>query len=65
MPLDPYEGDRYNEPVDEDAQSSIMENIYNIMGHREDYINPIATRELSWRGVKSYDMDSKDSMKRW
>jgi hypothetical protein len=40
-PLDPYEGDWYNEPVDEDACSSIIENIYKITGRREDYINPI------------------------
>jgi hypothetical protein len=33
-PLDPYEGDIYNEPVDEDAQSSAIENIYKITGHR-------------------------------
>jgi hypothetical protein len=64
-PLDPYEGDRYNEPVDEDAQSSVIENIYKIMGHREDYINPTTDGELSWRSVKSYDMDSEDAMDRW
>jgi hypothetical protein len=28
--LDPNEGDMYNEPVNEDAHSSIIENIYNI-----------------------------------
>jgi hypothetical protein len=32
MPLDPYEGDRYNEPMDEDAWSSVIENIYKITG---------------------------------
>jgi hypothetical protein len=41
MPLDPYEGDWYNEPMDEDAWRSIIENIYKITGCREDYINPI------------------------
>jgi hypothetical protein len=40
VPLDPYGGDCYNEPVDEDAQSSTIENIYKVMGCREDYINP-------------------------
>jgi hypothetical protein len=47
-PLDPNEGDMYNEPVDEDAQSSVIENIYNITGCREDYINPTTDGELSW-----------------
>jgi hypothetical protein len=60
--LDPYEGDQYNEPVDEDAQSSVIENIYNITKRREDYVNPTADGELSWRSRKSYDMDSEEDM---
>jgi len=64
-PLYPNEGDRYNELVDEDAWSSIIKNIYNIIGHKEDYINPTAYGELSWQSVKSYDTDSEDSMERW
>jgi hypothetical protein len=38
--LDIYEGERYNEPVDEDAWRSTIENIYRITRHLEDYINP-------------------------
>jgi hypothetical protein len=64
-PLDPNEGDRYNEPMNEDAQSSIIENIYQITRCREDYINPMMDGELSWRSVKSYDTDSEDAMERW
>jgi hypothetical protein len=64
-PLDPYEGDKYNEPVDEDVWSSIIENIYKILGCREDYIKSPADGELSWRSVKSYDMDSENTMDRW
>jgi hypothetical protein len=48
-PLDLNEGDRYNEPMDEDEQSSVIENIYKITWCREDYINPIADGELSWQ----------------
>jgi hypothetical protein len=51
--------------VDEDAQSSIIENIYKITGHREDYVNPTVDGELSWRSMKSYDTDSDDAMERW
>jgi hypothetical protein len=65
MPLDPNEGDMYNENVNEDAQSSTIENLYNIMGCKEDYVNPIAYGELSWRSVLSYDTGSEDSMERW
>jgi hypothetical protein len=50
-PLDPYEGDQYNEPMDEDAWSFVVQNIYKITGHIEDYINLTADRELSWRSV--------------
>jgi hypothetical protein len=63
--LDPYEGDLYNEPVDEDARSSVIENISNITGHREDYINPTIDGELNCRSVKYYDTYSEDSMDRW
>jgi hypothetical protein len=45
-PLDTYEGYMYNEPMDEDAWSSIIDNIYKIAGHREDYINPTIDGEL-------------------
>ena len=64
-PLDPYEDDRYNEIVNEDAQSSTVENIYKVMTHRDDYINPNADEELSWRSFKSYDIDSEDALDRW
>jgi hypothetical protein len=42
-----------------------IENIYKVMGCREDYINPTTNGELSWRSVKSYDMDSEDALDRW
>jgi hypothetical protein len=64
-PLDPYEGDMYNEPMSEDAQSSVIEYIYKITGHREDCINPIANDELSWRSVKYYDTNFEDTIDRW
>jgi hypothetical protein len=35
MPMDTYEGNRYNEPMDEDAWTSIIENIYHITECRE------------------------------
>jgi len=65
VPLDPYEINHYNDPVDDDSQSSIIENIYKVKGNREDYINPTADRELSWRSVRSYDADYEDALDRW
>jgi hypothetical protein len=64
-PLDLYEGDRYNDLMDENAWSSIIENIYQIIKCMEDYINPTVDGELSWRSVNSYDIDCKDAMERW
>jgi hypothetical protein len=42
VPLDPYEGDHYNDIDDKDAQISKIENIYKVTMCREDYINPTA-----------------------
>jgi hypothetical protein len=64
-PLDPYEGDYYNDLVDEDAQSSTIESICKVMGCMEDYINPTVDGELSWRSVKYYDKDSEDALDQW
>jgi hypothetical protein len=64
-PLDPNEGDMYNELVDEDAHSSVIENIYKILGHMEDYVNPTMDGELSCRRVNSYDINLDDAMERW
>jgi hypothetical protein len=64
VPLDANEGDNYNEPVNEDDQSSIIENIYQTTGHIEDYINPTVDGELSWTSVKSYDTYSKYATER-
>jgi hypothetical protein len=44
-PLDPNEGDMYNEIVDEDASILVIQNIYKIGGHTEGYINPTAYGE--------------------
>jgi len=63
--VDPYEKDRYNEAVDEDAQRSVIENIYKITGKKEDYINRSIDGELIWRSVKYYDTDSVEAMEKW
>jgi hypothetical protein len=65
MLLGPYEGDCYNDPIDEDVWSLGIENNYKFMGCREEYINPTVDGELSWRSVKSYDTNYEDSLDRW
>jgi hypothetical protein len=54
-PLDPYEGYRYNDPINEEAWILVIKNIYKITRCNDDYINPTVDGELSWRSVKSYD----------
>jgi hypothetical protein len=61
-PLDPYEGSFYNDPIYKDAQRLGVENIYKVIGHSEDYINPIADGKLRWRSVKYYDTYSDDAL---
>jgi len=46
-PLDPNEGDIYNEKVDGYVWSSVIENIYNITMCGEYYVNPTKDGEMS------------------
>jgi hypothetical protein len=65
VPIDLNEYNKYNDPVNEDEKRYIIENIYQIIQRREDYINPTVDGDLTWRSVKSYDTNSKVAMKRW
>jgi hypothetical protein len=51
MSSNPNEGNRFNDPMNEDEHTSIIENIYWFTGNGEDYINPTKNVELSWRSV--------------
>jgi len=64
-PLEPKESDRYNELVNENEQSSVIENIYSITENKEYYVNPTVDGELSLRISHSYDMNLKDVMEKW
>jgi hypothetical protein len=46
-PLDPSEGERFTEPINDEVKSLVLENIYNITTWKEDYVNPTADEELS------------------
>jgi hypothetical protein len=63
--LDPNEGDMYNDLVDEDAWIFIINNIYNITRHGEDYVTPTIDGEMIWRSVNSYGTDLEYAMERW
>jgi hypothetical protein len=48
-PLDPDEGPRYTEPIREEDHAFELENIYKLTARQQDYINPTADGNLSWR----------------
>ena len=56
-PIDPLEGKRYVEPVYNEGQGDYLDQIYNVTAMQEDYINPAANGNLSWKSTSSYKYD--------
>jgi hypothetical protein len=55
-PLDPYMGPRYTEPVDNNMESEVLDQLYTITtGMRPNYINPTADGSISWRSIQSVE----------
>ena len=42
-----------------------IDNLYNIIVGKENYVNPIVDGELSWRSICSYDIDLDEALDRW
>jgi hypothetical protein len=57
-PLDPYEGQRYIEPIREEYHTYELENIYKLIARQQDYINPTADGNLRWRSDSACSSDS-------
>ena len=55
--IDPLEGHRYVETVNSEGQGNYLDQLYNIMYSKEDYINPIADGKLSWQSLSSCTFD--------
>ena len=64
-PLDPLEGQRYVEPVFNEGQGDHLDNIYNVTALKEDYINPTADGNLSWRCASSCTSDLGEAIENW
>ena len=47
VPLDPYQGERYTEPVRDEYQD-VLDHIYNIIAKEEDYVALLP--KVSWIG---------------
>ena len=65
VPIDPLEGKRYVEPVHSEGKENYLDHLYNIMSLKEDYINPTADGNLSWRSVSSCMSDSGEALENW
>ena len=61
-PLDPLEGKRYVEPVFNEGQGYHLDNFYNVTALKEDYINPTADGNLSWRCTSSCMSESGEAL---
>jgi hypothetical protein len=61
-PLDPDEGPRYTEPIREDGRTCELENIYKLTARQQDYINPTADGNLSWRSDNTCSLDSDEAL---
>ena len=61
-PIHPLEGQRYVEPVHSEGQGNYLDQSYNIMASKEDYINPTVEGKLSWRSVSSCMSDLGDAL---
>lgn len=66
QPLDPYEGPRFTELVDDRDELGMLDQLYRLMTRkREDYINPIIGGSVSWRSIQSLEFGSEVAWNAW
>ena len=56
-PIDSLEGKRYVEPVHSKGKDNYLDQLYNIMSSKEDYINPTTDGKISGWSVISCTYD--------
>jgi hypothetical protein len=64
-PLDPDEDPRYTELIREEDHAFELENIYKLTARQQDYINPTADRNLSWRSDNTCSSESEEVLENW
>ena len=64
-PIDPLEGQRYVEPVNNEVQGNYLDKLYNVMSLSDDYINPTVDGNPSCKSVSSCTSDSGDTLENW
>ena len=63
--IDPLEGQRYVEPINNKGPDDYLDQIYNVTALQEDYINSTANGNLIWKSASSYTSDSKEDFENW
>ena len=53
-PIDPLEGHRYVESINNEGQGDYLDHIYNTTSIRDDYVNPTASEKISSQSISSY-----------
>ena len=61
IPLDTSQGERYTEPLNDEAQD-VLYHIYNITAKEEDYVDPTAEGIMHWQCDSSCMTDSDDDL---
>jgi hypothetical protein len=61
-PLNPDEGPRYIEPIKEEDDAYDLENIYELTTRQQDYINPTADGNLSWKSDSACSSNSEEAL---
>ena len=64
-PIDLLEGQRYVHPVNSEGQGNYLDQLYNIMSSREEYINPTTNGKLCQQSVISCTSNSREALENW
>ena len=66
QPLDPYQGPRYMEPMEEVMERDVLDHIYHMTTwKRTSYNNHTFDGSISWRIIHSFDSNSKEATHEW
>ena len=64
--LDPYQGPRYTETVDNREDAQLLDHLYQMTtGRREDYIKSMEAGSISWRSIQSSKLGSETAWDDW
>ena len=61
----PLERHRSVDPIHSEGKDNYIDQLYNIIYSKEDYINPTTDGKLSWWSVSSCMSDSSEALENW